>query len=124
MTKATLPNVDTREESWWKMEDTWVTSTKVFSFIKDLMSEYIFNDDTSKIKPKPRPKPKIIPIKILDDKLEYLNKKLQDTKILPYQKRELITKITGGLCSICRETPTKIASYDMGGWNNVNRKIL
>lgn len=88
------------------------------------MSEYIFNDDTSKIKPKPRPKPKIIPIKILDDKLEYLNKKLHDTKILPYQKRELITKITGGLCSIGRETPTKIASYDMGGWNNVNRKIL
>jgi hypothetical protein len=34
---------------------------------------------------------------------------------LPYQKEELITKITGGMCSICRETPTKIASYDMGG---------
>ena len=72
MAKASLPNADTRKELWWKMEDTWVTSSKVFSFIRDLMSEYISNDDTAKIKPKS--KPKIIPIEILDDKLEYLKK--------------------------------------------------
>jgi hypothetical protein len=70
------------------MEDTLVTSSKVFS-----------KDDISKLKPRP----KITQLEISCDKLEYLNKKLQDSKILPYEKQELITKITGGICSICKE---------------------
>ena len=111
MAKASLPSADERKEFFWKMEDTWVTSSKVFSFLRNLMTEYISNDDISKLKPRP----KITPIEISYDNLEYLNKKLQDSKILPYQKQELITKITGGICSICKDTPTKIASYDMNG---------
>ena len=117
MAKASLPNADARKELFWKMEDTWVTSSKVFSFLRDLMTEYISNDDTSI----PKPKPTVIPIEIPEENLDYLNKKLQDTKILPYQKQELITKVTGGICSICRETPTKIASYDMNGITLIER---
>ena len=111
MAKASIPNADERKELFWKMEDTWVTSSKVFSFLRNLMTEYISKDDIPKLKPRP----KITPIEISYDKLEYLNKKLQDFKILPYQKQELITKITGGICSICKNTPTKVASYDMNG---------
>lgn len=111
MAKASLPRANERKKLFWKMEDTLVTSSKVFSFLRDLMTEYISNDDISKLKPRP----KITQLEISCDKLEYLNKKLQDSKILPYQKQELITKITGGICSICKDTPTKIASYDMSG---------
>jgi len=81
MAKASLPSADEREELFWKMEDTWVTSSKVFSFLRNLMTEYISNDDISKLKPMP----KITPIEISFDRLEYLNKKLQDSKILPNQ---------------------------------------
>jgi hypothetical protein len=51
------------------------------------MTDYISNDESSKLIPKP--KPTVPSIEISDDKLEYLNKKLQDTKVLPYQKQRV-----------------------------------
>jgi hypothetical protein len=117
MAKATLPNADARKELFWKMEGRWVISSKVFSFLRDLMTEYIHDNNTTKLKPKP----KIKSIIISEDKLQFLNRKLEDTKVLGYQKRELITKIAGGLCAICQETPTKVASYDMHGITLIER---
>jgi hypothetical protein len=117
MAKATLPNADARKDLFWKMEGRWVTSSKVFSFLRDLMTEYIHDSNTTKLKPKP----KIKPIIISEDKLQFLNRKLEDTKVLEYQKRDLITKIAGGLCAICQEAPTKGASYDMHGITLIER---
>jgi len=117
MAKATLPNADARKDLFWKMEGRWVTSSKVFSFLRDLMTEYIHDSNTTKMKPKP----KIKPIIISEDKLQFLNRKLEDTKVLEYQKRDLITKIAGGLCAICQETPTKVARYDMHGITLIER---
>ena len=116
MAKATLPNADARKDLFWKMEGRWVTSSKVFSFLRDLMTEYIHDFNTTKLKSKP----KIKPIIISDDKLQFLNRK-EDTKVLEYQKRDLITKIAGGLCAICHETPTKVASYDTHGITLIER---
>lgn len=76
MAKASLPNADARKELFWKMEDTWVTSSKVFSFLRVLMTEYISNDDSSK----PKPKPTVMPMEIPDEKLDYLNKKITGYK--------------------------------------------
>jgi hypothetical protein len=45
-----------------------------FSFLGDLMTKYISNDEASKLISKP--KPTVTPIEISDDKLEFLNKKL------------------------------------------------
>jgi hypothetical protein len=81
------------------------------------MTEYIHDSNTTKLKPKP----KIKPIIISEDKLQFLNRKLEDTKVLEDQKRDLITKIPGGLCAIYQETPTKVASYGMHGITLIKR---
>ena len=61
-----------------------------------------------------KPKPTITPIIISDDNLEFLKKKLDDPNLSQYLKRCFIREIMGSTCFICREMPTKMASYD--GW--------
>jgi hypothetical protein len=68
-----------------------------------------------------KPKPTITPIIISDDKLEFLNKKLDDQNLSQYLKRRFIREIMGSTCFICREMPTKIASYDIDGISLIER---
>jgi len=61
MAKACHPNADSRKDLFWKMDNTWVTSTTVFSFVRNLMMEYISCNGNTK------PKPTIRPNEISDD---------------------------------------------------------
>jgi hypothetical protein len=68
MAKACLSNVYASEELFWKMEDTWVISSNVFSFLRDLITDYISTADISNGDiSKPKLNPTTIPIKISDD---------------------------------------------------------
>ena len=68
-----------------------------------------------------KPKPTITPIIISADNLEFLKKKLDDPNLSQYLKRRFIREIMGSPCFICREMPTKIASYDMDGISLIER---
>jgi hypothetical protein len=68
MAKACLSNAYASEELFWKMEDTWVISSNVFSFLRDLITDYISTADISNGDiSKPKPKPTTTHIKISDD---------------------------------------------------------
>ena len=66
-------------------------------------------------------KPTVTPIVIPSDKLQFLKKKLDDPHVSQFLKRDFIREIMGSTCFICREMPTKIASYDMDGISLIER---
>jgi len=68
-----------------------------------------------------KPKPTTTPIIISEDNLEFLKKKLYDPNLSQYLKRRFIREIMGSTCFICREMPTKMASYDMDGISLIER---